>query len=174
MLIARAPNSVATRRIETASMPSASARPIAARTIASRVSVVRRRPTSRAHTGSRTSCCATGHIVHRSTNSLHRKACATVYEARYTVRRPGGTMTRFDPALRNMSVVVALGAIMTVLDTTIVNVAVHVLGRDLHTSLSTIQWVLTGYTLALSMTIPVTGWAVDRFGARPLWITSLA
>jgi EmrB/QacA subfamily drug resistance transporter len=83
-------------------------------------------------------------------------------------------MTRFDPALRNMSVVVALGAIMTVLDTTIVNVAVHVLGRDLHTSLSTIQWVLTGYTLALSMTIPVTGWAVDRFGARRLWITSLA
>jgi EmrB/QacA subfamily drug resistance transporter len=73
-----------------------------------------------------------------------------------------------------MSVVVALGAIMTALDTTIVNVAVHVLGRDLHTSLSTIQWVLTGYTLALSMTIPVTGWAVDRFGTRPLWITSLA
>ena len=80
---------------------------------------------------------------------------------------------RFDPALRNMSVVVALGAIMTVIDTTIVNVAVHVLGRDLDTSLSTIQWVLTGYLLALSMTIPVTGWAVQRFGARTVWITSL-
>ena len=80
---------------------------------------------------------------------------------------------RFDPALRNMSVVVVLGAIMTVIDTTIVNVAVHVLGRDLDTSLSTIQWVLTGYLLALSMTIPVTGWAVQRFGARTVWITSL-
>ena len=80
---------------------------------------------------------------------------------------------RFDPALRNMCVVVVLGAIMTVIDTTIVNVAVHVLGRELDTSLSTIQWVLTGYLLALSMTIPVTGWAVQRFGARTVWITSL-
>lgn len=80
---------------------------------------------------------------------------------------------RFDPALRDMSVVVALGGIMTVIDTTIVNVAVHVLGRDLDTSLSTIQWVLTGYLLALSMTIPVTGWAVQRFGTRTVWITSL-
>jgi EmrB/QacA subfamily drug resistance transporter len=81
---------------------------------------------------------------------------------------------RFDPALRNMSVVVASGAIMSVIDTTIVNVAVHVLGRDLGTSLSTVQWVLTGYLLALSTTIPVTGWAVQRLGARTVWITSLA
>jgi EmrB/QacA subfamily drug resistance transporter len=80
---------------------------------------------------------------------------------------------RFDPALRNMCVVVVLGAIMTVIDTTIVTVAVHVLGRELDSSLSTIQWVVTGYLLALSMTIPVTGWAVQRFGARTVWITSL-
>ena len=80
---------------------------------------------------------------------------------------------RFDPALRNMCVVVVLGAIMTVIDTTIVTIAVHVLGRELDTSLSTIQWVVTGYLLALSMTIPVTGWAVQRFGARTVWITSL-
>jgi EmrB/QacA subfamily drug resistance transporter len=80
----------------------------------------------------------------------------------------------FDPALRKLSVVVALGAIMTVLDSTIVNVAVHVLGRDLHASLSTIQWVITGYLLALSMTIPLTGWATERFGGRTLWLTALS
>lgn len=68
---------------------------------------------------------------------------------------------------------VVLGAIMTVLDTTIVTVAVNTLGRDFHTSLSTIQWVLTAYTLALAMTIPLTGWAVQRFGGRTMWITSL-
>lgn len=79
----------------------------------------------------------------------------------------------FDPALRKLSLVVALGAIMTVLDSTIVNVAVHVLGRDLHASLSTIQWVITGYLLALSMTIPLTGWATERFGGRTLWLTAL-
>jgi EmrB/QacA subfamily drug resistance transporter len=80
----------------------------------------------------------------------------------------------FDPALRKLSLVVALGAIMTVLDATIVNVAVHVLGRDLHASLSTIQWVITGYTLALSMTIPLTGWATQRFGGRTVWLTALS
>jgi EmrB/QacA subfamily drug resistance transporter len=67
-----------------------------------------------------------------------------------------------------------LGALMTILDATIVNVAINSLGRDFHTSLPTIQWVLTGYTLALSMTIPITGWAVERIGSKALWITSLA
>ncbi|MFI5952460.1 MDR family MFS transporter [Cryptosporangium sp. NPDC051539] len=80
---------------------------------------------------------------------------------------------RLDPQIRRLAVVVLAGTIMTVLDTTIVNVAINDLGRDLHTSLSTIQWVLTGYTLALSMTIPLTGWAVRRFGARRVWLAAL-
>lgn len=79
----------------------------------------------------------------------------------------------FDPELRRLALVVVTGAIMTILDTTIVNVAITPLGHDFHTSLSTIQWVLTGYTLALAMTIPVTGWAVERFGSKAAWITSL-
>ncbi len=73
-----------------------------------------------------------------------------------------------------MALVVALGAIMTVLDSTIVNVAVNRLGSEFGSSLSTIQWVVTGYTLALSMTIPITGWVVRRFGGRTMWIVSLA
>ncbi|HSZ39068.1 MAG TPA: MDR family MFS transporter [Trebonia sp.] len=79
----------------------------------------------------------------------------------------------FDLELRKLALVVIAGSIMTILDTTIVNVAITPLGRDFHTSLSTIQWVLTGYTLALSMSIPVTGWAVERFGAKTTWISSL-
>lgn len=79
----------------------------------------------------------------------------------------------FDPALRRLAAVVVLGVIMTILDSTIVNVAVNTLGRDFDTSLSTIQWVLTGYTLALSMTIPLSGWAVERFGGKTTWIFSL-
>jgi EmrB/QacA subfamily drug resistance transporter len=79
----------------------------------------------------------------------------------------------FDPALRRLAVVVILGAVMTILDTTIVNVAINTLGHDFKTSLSTIQWVLTGYMLALSMSIPLTGWAVDRFGAKTMWLVSL-
>jgi EmrB/QacA subfamily drug resistance transporter len=79
----------------------------------------------------------------------------------------------FDPALRRLALVVLSGALMTILDTTIVNVAIKTLGTDFHTSLSTIQWVLTGYTLALSMAIPITGWAVERFGAKTMWLISL-
>jgi EmrB/QacA subfamily drug resistance transporter len=79
----------------------------------------------------------------------------------------------FDPELRRLAVVVVLGVVMSILDTTILNVAINTLGRDFHTSLSTIQWVLTSYALALSMTIPITGWVVERFGAKTTWLISL-
>jgi EmrB/QacA subfamily drug resistance transporter len=72
-----------------------------------------------------------------------------------------------------VAVVVILGAIMSVLDTTIVNVALDTLAKDLHSSLDDIQWVVTGYMLALAAVIPVTGWAVTRFGARRLYLISL-
>ena len=63
---------------------------------------------------------------------------------------------------------------MSILDTTIVNVALATLGRDLHATLADIQWVLTGYMLALGAAIPVTGWAARRFGASNVYILSLA
>jgi EmrB/QacA subfamily drug resistance transporter len=62
---------------------------------------------------------------------------------------------------------------MSILDATIVNVAIPTLGRDFHTSISTIQWVVTGYLLAFASVIPLTGWAAHRFGAKRVWITSL-
>ena len=52
---------------------------------------------------------------------------------------------------------------MTILDTTIVNVAIRTLGRDFHASVATIQGGATGYLLALSLVIPRSGWAVERF-----------
>src|ERR1044072_5832036 len=65
---------------------------------------------------------------------------------------------------------VVLGAIMSILDVTVVNVAINTLARDFKTSLSTIQWVATGYTLALATVIPLTGWAADRFGTKRLYM----
>src|SRR4051812_48880993 len=79
----------------------------------------------------------------------------------------------FDRTLIGASIVVILGAFMTILDTTIVNVAIDKLSRDFHTSLTTIQWVATGYTLALATVIPLTGWAADRFGTKRLYLTSI-
>src|SRR5919202_1956266 len=69
--------------------------------------------------------------------------------------------------------VVVLGVIMSILDTTVVNVAINTLARDFHTELTTIQWVATGYTLALATVIPLTGWAADRFGTKRLYILSI-
>jgi EmrB/QacA subfamily drug resistance transporter len=69
--------------------------------------------------------------------------------------------------------VVVIGTIMAILDATIVNVAIPTLGHDFHTSISTIQWVMTGYLLAFASVIPLTGWATSRFGAKRVWIGSL-
>jgi EmrB/QacA subfamily drug resistance transporter len=69
--------------------------------------------------------------------------------------------------------VVLLGAIMSILDTTVVNVAIDHLAVAFHSPLTTIQWVITGYTLALAAVIPVTGWAADRFGTKRIYMWSL-
>ena len=69
--------------------------------------------------------------------------------------------------------VVVVGTIMAILDVTIVNVAIPTFGRDFGTSISTIQWVMTGYLLAFASVIPLSSWASGRFGAKRVWIASL-
>jgi EmrB/QacA subfamily drug resistance transporter len=69
--------------------------------------------------------------------------------------------------------VTTLGLIMAVLDTTIVNVALDTLSRDLDSSLTSIQWVSTGYLLSLATVIPLSGWITERFGSKRTWIVSI-
>jgi EmrB/QacA subfamily drug resistance transporter len=76
--------------------------------------------------------------------------------------------------VRPIAIVVVVGAIMSILDATIVNVALQTLRQDLGVSLSTIQWVSTAYLLALSAVIPLTGWMAERFGPRVVWMGSVA
>ncbi|WCB96527.1 hypothetical protein DSM104299_05287 [Baekduia alba] len=76
--------------------------------------------------------------------------------------------------LRPIAIVVVIGAIMSILDATIVNVALQTLRDDLDVSLATIQWVSTGYLLALSAVIPLTGWMAERFGSRKVWMGAVA
>src|SRR5438445_10396115 len=80
---------------------------------------------------------------------------------------------RLDREILVLGAVVVIGTIMAILDATIVNVAIPTLGGDFHTSISTIQWVMTGYLLAFASVIPLTGWASERFGAKQVWITAL-
>ena len=72
-----------------------------------------------------------------------------------------------------ISAVVMVGSIMSILDTTIVNVALATLSHELHSTIDQIQWVVTGYMLALAAVIPVTGWAARRFGAKQVYLVSL-
>lgn len=78
-----------------------------------------------------------------------------------------------DRRLVALGAVVVLGVIMSILDATIVNVATRTLGQEFDASISTIQWVLTGYLLGFASVIPVTGWAGERFGAKRVWIGAL-
>jgi EmrB/QacA subfamily drug resistance transporter len=80
---------------------------------------------------------------------------------------------RIDAHVWRLSAVVIVGSMMSILDTTIVNVALDKLRVDLHSSIAQIQWVVTGYMLALAAVIPVTGWAARRFGAKQVYLLSL-
>jgi len=89
------------------------------------------------------------------------------------------TTTQGDVPFRMGSIVVPLiaiiiGIFMVVLDGTAINVALPQLVTDLHTTLPTLQWIVTGYTLAQAAVIPLAGWLSDRFGAKAVFLTSVA
>src|ERR1700753_1669630 len=70
--------------------------------------------------------------------------------------------------------VAAIGSFMAQLDATVINVSLANLAADLHVSLSAIQWVTSGYLLALALTLPLNGWLVDRIGAKALYLGCFA
>ncbi|MGJ7534854.1 MULTISPECIES: DHA2 family efflux MFS transporter permease subunit [unclassified Variovorax] len=78
-----------------------------------------------------------------------------------------------DPSLLRVAGVVVLGALMSILDTTVINVAIRGLTTAFDSPLETVQWVSTGYLLALTTIIPLAGWAADRFGTKRVYMTSI-
>jgi len=62
---------------------------------------------------------------------------------------------------------------MSVLDTTVVNIALSKLQAVFGASLSGIQWISTAYTLALTVSTPLFGYLADRFGAKRIYLISL-
>ncbi len=80
---------------------------------------------------------------------------------------------RVDPAVLRMAITLIVGALGVVFDTTIISVALNDLAKDFGATLSTIQWVSTGYMLAVFVTIPLAGWAQARLGGRRLWVVAL-
>jgi EmrB/QacA subfamily drug resistance transporter len=91
------------------------------------------------------------------------------------LRSPGiaDSEARLDPRLLRVALVVVLGSLMSIMDSTIVNVAINELSRQFNASLTRIQWVTTGYLLALAIVIPLTGWGAERFGDKRLYMASI-
>ncbi len=81
---------------------------------------------------------------------------------------------RLDPEFIKLAVVLLVGVLFVAFDTTIVNVALAEIAQGLHTTVSTAQWTISGYVLALGMVVPVAAWASERFGAKQVWIAALA
>lgn len=79
------------------------------------------------------------------------------------------------PETRPMVVVwtVVLGAVMVPVDATIVNVAIAKLAAATGATLPVIQWVSTGYALALASVLPVAAWLINRFSARTIYLLAV-
>jgi EmrB/QacA subfamily drug resistance transporter len=81
---------------------------------------------------------------------------------------------KVDPEVVKTGLILVVGILAVVFDTTIVSVALHTLVTQLHSSVSTIQWVSTGYLLALAMTVPLSTWGLRRYGGKRLWMFALS
>ena len=68
--------------------------------------------------------------------------------------------------------VVVVGALMSVLNQTVVTVALPTLEADFGVSLIEIQWVVTAYALGLAAVIPLSGWLCDRYGTKRIFLVS--
>ena len=87
-----------------------------------------------------------------------------------------GQKTQASPSTPSTGMLLAaliVGGVTAILDTTIVALGLHTLTLQLHAPISTIQWVSTGYLLALAIAIPFVGWAQSRIGGKRLWLFAL-
>ncbi|SDY41894.1 drug resistance transporter, EmrB/QacA subfamily [Micromonospora pattaloongensis] len=88
--------------------------------------------------------------------------------------QPVATSDKLDAAVLKVAGVVVLGAIMSILDVTVVSVALPTFQSEFDASYARVAWTMTGYTLALATVIPLSGWAADRFGTKRLYMVALA
>ena len=91
-------------------------------------------------------------------------------DASVTAAQPasGGRSTWLVPML-----VLVGGMFMSVLDTSIVNVALPTMARDFGVTADDIEWVATAYTLALGVIVPLSAWVGDRVGLTRAYMACL-
>src|SRR5580692_6215223 len=77
---------------------------------------------------------------------------------------------KLDTQAWKVIAVVILAPVMTQMDSTVVNVSLSAITQELHSSIATAQWIISGYLLALALMLPLNGWLVDRLGAKRLYL----
>ena len=85
-----------------------------------------------------------------------------------------GAAKRGSASPLTVTLVVMLGSFMTILDSTIANVALPHMQPSLNAAADSITWVLTSYIVATAIATPLTGWLSARIGRRTLFLWSVA
>jgi EmrB/QacA subfamily drug resistance transporter len=85
----------------------------------------------------------------------------------------GDNTGKLDARVMIVAGVVVLGAVMSILDITVVAVAQRTFQETFGKTQAQVAWTSTGYTLALATVIPLTGWAADRFGTKRLYMAAI-
>ena len=67
-----------------------------------------------------------------------------------------------------------MGLFMEILDMTVLNTALPILGEHFGADTAQLQWLVTGYLVSLAVFIPASGWVADRFGDKQTFLFALA
>lgn len=94
-------------------------------------------------------------------------------ESRRTATPLEGDERRVPSEVWRLAFLLAFGSLMAGLDTSLVNLGLETMGAQLEAPLATVQWVQSGYLLALAAALPVCGWLGRRLGAGRLWSWAL-
>lgn len=66
--------------------------------------------------------------------------------------------------------VLVFGALAPLLDSTMINIAIHNLVHDLNSSVTTVQWTITGYLLATGIAVPFSSWLLNKFNGKHVFL----
>jgi|SRR5579875_804514 EmrB/QacA subfamily drug resistance transporter len=84
-------------------------------------------------------------------------------------------MHRFNVSQKvSVSIIFVAAMFMSIMDSTIVNVALPSLSRDFHAPGTSIDAVVVGYLVSLAIIIPASGWLGDRLGTKRIFLAALA
>lgn len=76
-------------------------------------------------------------------------------------------------SVTQMALILVLGLMAPMLDTTMTNIGLNTILKDLNATVNTVQWVTTAYVLALGLAVPLAGWLVNQMSGRLLTELSL-